>query len=140
MLSFLFLEVKRLLLFFFFFSSRRRHTRLQGDWSSDVCSSDLRLAFRRRLDETEQPEPSRVGECLQHPGQTFGVRALNRLAAKRRDGRQRSFGQRCSHVFHPSTNSIDSPAYPQVRIGNFFRPRGRGRSANRRICSPAPPT
>src|SRR5256885_385759 len=26
-----------------FFSSRRRHTRLQGDWSSDVCSSDLGL-------------------------------------------------------------------------------------------------
>src|SRR2546426_5767221 len=30
-----------ILVFFFFFSSRRRHTRLQGDWSSDVCSSDL---------------------------------------------------------------------------------------------------
>src|SRR2546426_12668357 len=30
------------LLFVFFFSSRRRHTRLQGDWSSDVCSSDLK--------------------------------------------------------------------------------------------------
>src|SRR5256885_11065482 len=29
----------------FFFSSRRRHTRLQGDWSSDVCSSDLQLRF-----------------------------------------------------------------------------------------------
>src|SRR5207248_4517742 len=28
-------------LFFFFFSSRRRHTRSYGDWSSDVCSSDL---------------------------------------------------------------------------------------------------
>src|SRR5256885_5973548 len=26
---------------FCLFSSRRRHTRLQGDWSSDVCSSDL---------------------------------------------------------------------------------------------------
>src|SRR6266516_5178464 len=25
----------------FFFSSRRRHTRSYGDWSSDVCSSDL---------------------------------------------------------------------------------------------------
>src|SRR5688500_19570836 len=25
------------------FSSRRRHTRLQSDWSSDVCSSDLSL-------------------------------------------------------------------------------------------------
>src|SRR5256885_3643462 len=30
---------------FFFFSSRRRHTRLQGDWSSDVCSSDLETKF-----------------------------------------------------------------------------------------------
>src|SRR5207248_11371766 len=27
--------------FQFFFSSRRRHTRSYGDWSSDVCSSDL---------------------------------------------------------------------------------------------------
>src|SRR5260370_5560432 len=26
----------------FFFSSRRRHTRFKCDWSSDVCSSDLR--------------------------------------------------------------------------------------------------
>src|SRR5256885_13606861 len=30
----------------FFFSSRRRHTILQGDWSSDVCSSDLVTASR----------------------------------------------------------------------------------------------
>src|SRR6267154_2485998 len=37
--------------FFFFFSSRRRHTRWTGDWSSDVCSSDLgfwRYAIRSR--------------------------------------------------------------------------------------------
>src|ERR1017187_10703224 len=27
--------------FWFFFSSRRRHTIYIGDWSSDVCSSDL---------------------------------------------------------------------------------------------------
>src|SRR5690606_21546029 len=27
----------------FFFSSRRRHTRFSRDWSSDVCSSDLRV-------------------------------------------------------------------------------------------------
>src|SRR5690348_17850667 len=30
--------------FCFFFSSRRRHTRWTGDWSSDVCSSDLSKA------------------------------------------------------------------------------------------------
>src|SRR3712207_8311563 len=28
----------------FFFSSRRRHTRYWRDWSSDVCSSDLRTS------------------------------------------------------------------------------------------------
>src|SRR6266487_1292560 len=28
-------------IFCFFFSSSRRHTRWTGDWSSDVCSSDL---------------------------------------------------------------------------------------------------
>src|SRR5437763_12100288 len=32
-------------LLFFFFSSRRRHTRYIGDWSSDVCSSDLSVSF-----------------------------------------------------------------------------------------------
>src|SRR2546426_3577240 len=31
----------------FFFSSRRRHTRLQGDWSSDVCSSDIMIRHTR---------------------------------------------------------------------------------------------
>src|SRR5205807_5139849 len=36
-------------IFIFFFSSRRRHTRLQGDWSSDVCSSDLLSAPRPAL-------------------------------------------------------------------------------------------
>src|SRR5437762_9471063 len=32
----------------FFFSSRRRHTRYIGDWSSDVCSSDLGLSANDR--------------------------------------------------------------------------------------------
>src|SRR5256886_4867580 len=32
--------------FLFFFSSRRRHTRFDCDWSSDVCSSDLKMLFQ----------------------------------------------------------------------------------------------
>src|SRR5437899_4680143 len=40
-----FAKDKRLKLFFFF-SSRRRHTRCLSDWSSDVCSSDLPVAYR----------------------------------------------------------------------------------------------
>src|SRR5829696_195851 len=35
--------------FLFFFSSRRRHTRLVSDWSSDVCSSDLRVRADARV-------------------------------------------------------------------------------------------
>src|SRR6266446_8259546 len=38
---YIYFKSKLILTNFFFFSSRRRHTRLQGDWSSDVCSSDL---------------------------------------------------------------------------------------------------
>src|SRR2546430_4825758 len=32
----------------FFFSSRRRHTRFDCDWSSDVCSSDLKQKLTRK--------------------------------------------------------------------------------------------
>src|SRR6266568_5072495 len=44
--------------FFFFFSSRRRHTRWNCDWSSDVCSSDLRRwpgAVSRRTSAASWP-------------------------------------------------------------------------------------
>src|SRR5438067_13114048 len=40
-------------LLFFFFSSRRRHTRSKRDWSSDVCSSDLRAG--RIVDDLGDP-------------------------------------------------------------------------------------
>src|SRR6266496_4979847 len=48
-----------LIVFFFFFSSRRRHTRSLRDWSSDVCSSDLKdrsipsLQYLERLGDHE---------------------------------------------------------------------------------------
>src|SRR6516162_4056628 len=65
--------------FFFFFSSRRRHTRLQGDWSSDVCSSDLqppsqgaekslRIAQSFRDAGEITVEEFRVGQALREHG------------------------------------------------------------------------
>src|SRR5699024_11239873 len=42
-----------------FFSSRRRHTRSKRDWSSDVCSSDLRrdgLAWLRLTPRSEHSD------------------------------------------------------------------------------------
>src|SRR5256885_9190201 len=66
--------------FFFFFSSRRRHTRLQGDWSSDVCSSDLikaeselagvRLVLLSSLGgrvEAEELKVAGIDNCLVKP-------------------------------------------------------------------------
>src|SRR5438876_9845612 len=50
----------------FFFSSRRRHTRWTGDWSSDVCSSDLALVF------LQQPTNAAGGTALS-PGVTVAV-------------------------------------------------------------------
>src|SRR6266571_86644 len=38
----------------FFFASRRLHTMLTCDWSSDVCSSDLRQEQRVHVDVKQQ--------------------------------------------------------------------------------------
>src|SRR5215217_943915 len=52
--------------FCFFFSSRRRHTRYWRDWSSDVCSSDLRGREDFRRPPTWAPE--RWGVLEEHRG------------------------------------------------------------------------
>src|SRR5205807_4291475 len=62
-------------------SSRRRHTRLQGDWSSDVCSSDLQMAaagFRRPQADLGYGEP----DDWITAGQAFelGTRTLTAIA------------------------------------------------------------
>src|SRR5207248_4572019 len=50
-----------------FVSSRRRHTRSYGDWSSDVCSSDL--APRRRGTLPGLEVPMRIETLLVHAGE-----------------------------------------------------------------------
>src|SRR3712207_8360717 len=48
----------------FFFSSRRRHTRYWRDWSSDVCSSDLRV--RGPAQASPSRVPARLGPAGAH--------------------------------------------------------------------------
>src|SRR5256885_15976822 len=67
-----------LLVFFFFFSSRRRHTRLQGDWSSDVCSSDLR--GNARLELQQQGEHFRVLDPPSLPVKPYSPKRLQLCA------------------------------------------------------------
>src|SRR5690606_26213401 len=53
---------------FFFFSSRRRHTRFSRDWSSDVCSSDLRSIIQ----EIRFPKPIRASGLTCREDKVFG--------------------------------------------------------------------
>src|SRR5271166_5582103 len=51
--------------FVFCFSSRRRHTRWPRDWSSDVCSSDLRVSFQaKETREGSDPTQAEIGPSL----------------------------------------------------------------------------
>src|SRR5256885_11015421 len=67
----------------FFFSSRRRHTRLQGDWSSDVCSSDLAFAFVKVVMKKLMPQSEVVSEGWPKLGTTdFASHITKAIAAK----------------------------------------------------------
>src|SRR3989454_4902612 len=77
--------------YFFFFSSRRRHTRLQGDWSSDVCSSDLMAEAREVCDYIE------------------GAGSPNGLP----DGR----GERLLRLFREKMSPGFDPEHDLVRVG-----------------------
>src|SRR5947207_13726900 len=59
------LMVSGILMPLFFFSSRRRHTRSLCDWSSDVCSSDLRkvaVEFTREVGVVRYPGRKKIAE------------------------------------------------------------------------------
>src|SRR5437763_4298079 len=60
---------------FFFFSSRRRHTRYIGDWSSDVCSSDLAVNADQPLGQL------RLGQDLFNRGRLAEAEPFLRKAA-----------------------------------------------------------
>src|SRR5256885_3870304 len=94
--------------FFFFFSSRRRHTRLQGDWSSDVCSSDLLREPILRHEELSQLFARSGMRAIEAEGfeeRTLGgVRVVIR-EMKRRDlelrSEERRVGKECRSRWSP---------------------------------------
>src|SRR5262245_63379887 len=83
-----FLSASPYLLIFFFFSSRRRHTRCLSDWSSDVCSSDLRGRASRPWPapgaHSRQPSPcsSRRSHRARPPHRRVGRRAAPGAATR----------------------------------------------------------
>src|SRR5207248_8344681 len=89
--------------FFFFFSSRRRHTRSYGDWSSDVCSSDLpllqrigsRSAASTRRRSTTTPTFSRRGCSRFFPTRAREILVGRFSAWTTRRSEERRVGKEC---------------------------------------------
>src|SRR5256885_2690446 len=94
---------------FFFFSSRRRHTRLQGDWSSDVCSSDLSVAYwtrsiaaaiRRVLCERANPTMS-TALARHWPEYAMEAAELGLFMASAGRSEERRVGKECRSRWSP---------------------------------------
>src|SRR5438094_5626016 len=80
----------------FFFSSRRRHTRSYGDWSSDVCSSDLdSAAIEGSCKTLAIAAESRRGHRRRHPCEGT---AHDRPAAR---SEERRVGKECRSRWWP---------------------------------------
>src|SRR3546814_4728710 len=84
-------------IFFFFFKQKTAYEMRISDWSSDVCSSDLTLAIRRRIAyiipmydyvsvtiaDAASPTPVRDGTIKLHDEAGFaGMRKAGRLSAE----------------------------------------------------------
>src|SRR5437762_5168744 len=117
--------------FFFFFSSRRRHTRYIGDWSSDVCSSDLcdtkgfdapmiLDGFARYID-AHRSEPLIAAALIGHPKLMF-ARERELLCAFV-DGVRARYGARLSFATATEAGlSMKTPG-PQERATSEPTPR-----------------
>src|SRR5436189_5232533 len=78
-----------LFFFFFFFSSRRRHTRYIGDWSSDVCSSDLDRQYSEKGDiESDFPMRCRLSLSIAGRSRHAFCPARFRRSEERRVGKE----------------------------------------------------
>src|SRR2546426_5202175 len=83
---------------FFFFSSRRRHTRLQGDWSSDVCSSDLHWPSGER-ETIKLPEVDRIYTVTEGNGFTGALCGATECEKNRSE--ERRVGKECRSRWSP---------------------------------------
>src|SRR5688500_20298654 len=80
---------------FFFFSSRRRHTRLQGDWSSDVCSSDLEWGAAADLAVSAYSYSAAAGSRPAAEASAYAQGVADRACGACRRSEERRVGKEC---------------------------------------------
>src|SRR5690348_13503244 len=80
-------------MFFFFFSSRRRHTRWTGDWSSDVCSSDLYGAILQRAKVRQLELEAQQDLILRVKNEQSNIAQLPETDANARQAKQAALAQ-----------------------------------------------
>src|SRR5436189_5502974 len=95
--------------FFFFFSSRRRHTRYIGDWSSDVCSSDLAPRAHRGL--AEHRRAAAAGLALRRPLAVGGARPEERRVGKECRPRWSPYDRKKKQLKLDRLSTHDDPKY-----------------------------
>src|SRR2546421_7288487 len=93
---------------FFFFSSRRRHTRSDRDWSSDVCSSDLKLGmdwmpvYRMKVPRVWDPETQKVKARRSADGHLFTMPCCPHCFRLLKDrSEERRVGKECRSRWSP---------------------------------------
>src|SRR5215210_5831790 len=132
---------------FFFFSSRRRHTRYIGDWSSDVCSSDLRRARQPRARVEGLRDGGDGGGLPLAPGRAPRRRAADPRARARARRARRGPPDRGDGARGAGDPARDGPprrrADPRAHLarraqaGHAHPPRGGQGRAARRGLAPA---
>src|SRR5260370_6329178 len=102
----------------YFFSSRRRHTKFKCDWSSDVCSSDLKS--NTSLSAPRKPTPKRASSPRTPPSARRSSTAES--ATKSRWPRLQARKSLKWSASPPSTTASNLPAVPGVLVNKRFGP------------------
>src|SRR5947209_20630283 len=90
-----------MVLFSFFFSSRRRHTRYWRDWSSDVCSSDLRRCPKRCGPSATSGTPTKTASSTSTSTRLTPAPALATAATRTPRSEERRVGKECRTLWSP---------------------------------------
>src|SRR5206468_4559187 len=94
----------------FFFSSRRRHTRSDRDWSSDVCSSDLKAAESLQKRSTEsRPAMKQATQQLEK---------FNQAMTKRSAEQQLADAYRLKHMLDQQIQTFGKCSNPGANVSD----------------------